>query len=194
MVQIDINDIPEEGLTLDYYASREPWLKAVVARAVGDRARPGDEAHVVLTLVRAGEQVSMTGGGYFHFHPTCDRCLKVFDLDQQLPIHLLFTPRERLASAAAERAAAAREEVELTVEDLDVGSYEGRKLDVETVIAEQIALAQPMQWICSTECRGLCSTCGADLNAGPCRCPQSAGGFPFRALKEGPFPAKKGKK
>jgi uncharacterized protein len=38
---------------------------------------------------------------------------------------------------------------------------------------EQIYLELPMKPVCREACRGLCPTCGADLNAGSCACAAS---------------------
>ncbi|MGH7499129.1 MAG: YceD family protein [Gemmatimonadales bacterium] len=48
-------------------------------------------------------------------------------------------------------------------------------IDVSAVIREELALAVPTHLLlCSEGCAGLCSRCGADLNAGPCACRTSA--------------------
>jgi uncharacterized protein len=43
-------------------------------------------------------------------------------------------------------------------------------LDVEALVRDALVLALPMAARCSTECRGLCPGCGADLRVEPCRC------------------------
>lgn len=43
-------------------------------------------------------------------------------------------------------------------------------VDVRPAVREEIALAAPTYALCREDCRGLCQRCGADLNAGPCRC------------------------
>jgi uncharacterized protein len=44
-------------------------------------------------------------------------------------------------------------------------------VDVADVVREELALAaQAHLLLCRDDCAGLCPKCGADLNAGPCRC------------------------
>lgn len=44
-------------------------------------------------------------------------------------------------------------------------------VDLTNVVREELALATPTNLLlCRDECAGLCSQCGADLNAGPCAC------------------------
>ncbi|NWG12108.1 MAG: DUF177 domain-containing protein [Acidobacteria bacterium] len=64
------------------------------------------------------------------------------------------------------------EEIELKYEDMDIGFYDGVRLDVDLMVAEQIELSLPMKLVCRDECRGLCYRCGRDLNDGPCGCAQ----------------------
>ena len=42
------------------------------------------------------------------------------------------------------------------------------------VILPELALEVPAFVLCRDDCAGLCPTCGADLNAGPCACVRSA--------------------
>jgi uncharacterized protein len=44
-------------------------------------------------------------------------------------------------------------------------------IDIRDVVREELALAVPTRLLlCREECAGLCLSCGADLNAGPCGC------------------------
>ncbi|MCL5736051.1 MAG: DUF177 domain-containing protein [Actinobacteria bacterium] len=44
-------------------------------------------------------------------------------------------------------------------------------VDVGALAREATMLSLPNRIVCSPECRGLCQTCGHDLNMGPCDCP-----------------------
>lgn len=43
-------------------------------------------------------------------------------------------------------------------------------VDVSEAVREEIALRASAFPLCGEDCKGLCPTCGADLNAGPCGC------------------------
>jgi uncharacterized protein len=44
-------------------------------------------------------------------------------------------------------------------------------IDIRDIAREELALAVPTRLLlCREDCAGLCLTCGADLNAGPCGC------------------------
>jgi uncharacterized protein len=48
----------------------------------------------------------------------------------------------------------------------------GTEIDLEPMLRDAVALALPLRPLCRPECRGLCASCGADLNLGPCDCKQ----------------------
>lgn len=50
----------------------------------------------------------------------------------------------------------------------------GDELDVATWASDAIVLSMPHKILCREDCRGLCPSCGQDLNAGPCQCPPPA--------------------
>ena len=44
---------------------------------------------------------------------------------------------------------------------------EHHELDLSEPVREAISLAEPIRPLCRPDCRGLCATCGADLNSDP---------------------------
>lgn len=77
----------------------------------------------------------------------------------------------RAARAAASPAEGAdSEEIELVEEDLGVISLVDPVLETRPIVIEQIHLGIPMKPLCREDCKGLCGTCGGDLNEGPCGC------------------------
>jgi len=63
---------------------------------------------------------------------------------------------------------------ELFVRDSEEGEtypIGGDHIDLEPLARETVVLALPMAPLCRADCAGLCPTCGADLNRGPCGCP-----------------------
>lgn len=182
MSTIRVADIPDEGLHLEFHATRDAWVRDTLHHALHEQFLPDDNAQVTLTLVRAGEEhISLIGGLYVHMHAVCDRCLKEFPVDQQIPLHMILAPTQ--SGEELESGKAWKEEG--TADDDDecqFGLYQGGEIDLRRIITEQVVLAQPMQSLCVPTCRGLCDHCGQDLNEGPCACvPQPAGG-PFSKL------------
>ncbi|MDO4458614.1 MAG: DUF177 domain-containing protein [Clostridia bacterium] len=44
------------------------------------------------------------------------------------------------------------------------------ELDLDELIYSDIILEMPVKFLCRDDCKGLCPTCGANLNQGPCEC------------------------
>ncbi|HVS16206.1 MAG TPA: DUF177 domain-containing protein [Thermoanaerobaculia bacterium] len=96
----------------------------------------------------------------------CDRCLE--------PVVLPVRERFQMLAVKVGQEGEVVEELELKQEDLDVVVV-GEELDTDPLVIEQIQLNVPMKPLCSESCRGLCPTCGGDLNRGACGCPAPEG-------------------
>ncbi len=105
----------------------------------------------------------------------CSRCLTPVRFSRSPEVSWLFAPAHR-------RAEVAEEETELGKGELDVVFYDELQLPFDPFIEEQLQLEIPMKPLCREGCRGLCSRCGADLNAGPCGC-QDPGDDRWKALR-----------
>ena len=55
-------------------------------------------------------------------------------------------------------------------DDLETSYYRDDQIDLNELLREQFYLALPMKPLCLEDCRGLCSQCGTNLNAGACGC------------------------
>lgn len=52
----------------------------------------------------------------------------------------------------------------------DVFPLEGDGVDVSDVVETCMILDMDTKFLCRDDCKGLCPTCGKDLNDGPCNC------------------------
>jgi len=55
-------------------------------------------------------------------------------------------------------------------------------IDLEPLAREALLIELPLAPLCSPDCRGLCPTCGADLNTDSCGCPEPQGDPRWQAL------------
>lgn len=67
-----------------------------------------------------------------------------------------------------------------------------RAIDFEPLIIAALLLEFPLIPLCDDDCKGLCPTCGADLNEGPCGCSdpanvKEAGAEGSEPARENPF-------
>jgi len=55
-------------------------------------------------------------------------------------------------------------------DDPDVFPLEGDCVDVDEIVRTLFLLNMDTKFLCSDDCKGLCSKCGKNLNDGPCDC------------------------
>ena len=113
------------------------------------------------------------------FKGRCSRCTEEYSFTLDKPFEFVLTPDPTKAERRAE---------ELRRDDLGISYYSAEEIDLEPLIAEQVILALPTRPLCSDDCRGLCSQCGANLNKEACACDAERGDprmAIFRSLKVG---------
>jgi uncharacterized protein len=114
---------------------------------------------------RAGEEIRINGTLSTTVEIACSRCLEPARIGIDKPFDLFF--RERDENMFDED-----EEVELDDKDTRTAFFTGTKLAICDILREQVLLALPMKVLCKVDCKGLCPTCGTNLNSGRCECPK----------------------
>ena len=100
----------------------------------------------------------------------CSRCLAEYTFSEESQVCLRLHPHTRRPAIPAVRGAKPEEDLELQEGDLDVVYYDEPMLPIESIVREQVLIAQPMKPLCRLDCRGLCVTCGKDRNSTDCSC------------------------
>ena len=67
-----------------------------------------------------------------------------------------------------------RELYELHARDGETYPLKGDRIDLEPLARDSLLLELPLAPLCRDDCAGLCPTCGADRNTGPCGCEEEA--------------------
>jgi uncharacterized protein len=158
-MKIAIDDIKASPKELSY-AEEVEELNARLGRGVRDYRLPA-ALTVHLTHYRAGLELFFHGALHARVLGTCARCLEEYVFGLDYPFAFVLMPR----AAAGPRQAA------LSPEDMALSYYDRDEIDLAPLVHEQAILALPTRPLCREACRGLCSRCGANLNAGPCACP-----------------------
>jgi uncharacterized protein len=157
-MRVAIRTIPKDGLPLEYQA--DPTPLDLVEEGIGFDGPIG----VRLRVTKQDETVRLAGLVEAPAVLRCVRCLTEFRFPLRLPVSAEYTPKPLVPAPARS------EEYGLTREELDVRYYEGEELEADDLVREQILLSFPMHPLCRPDCRGLCPSCGQDLNEGSCGC------------------------
>jgi uncharacterized protein len=83
-----------------------------------------------------------------------------------------------------DRVVAASDQYFRTVPDEDGYSIVEGSIDLTGPAQDEVALALPVAPLCKKDCKGLCPTCGTDLNSAPCEGHGDDSDSPFASLKD----------
>jgi uncharacterized protein len=143
------------------------------------------EPLVSLSPLRLAGELSRIEGGYaltarlaYDGQLECSRCLAPYAFREDEEFTLLLYPRPGQPGGA--------KDVELDRADLDTQYYDPHQpaLELSPIAEERVQMALPMKPLCRADCRGLCPTCGKDLNLGPCACVRDAVDPRWEALRD----------
>jgi len=128
---------------------------------------------VDLTARSVGEGVYLRGRLRTTVRHACRRCLTSVDVDVDDIVDLLFEPLGPDDDGAEGEVYPLPER--------------GDELDLSEAVREQLLLRAPEFALCSEACKGLCPSCGTDLNTDSCECVPVQAESPWDALKNVKF-------
>ncbi|MEK7395401.1 MAG: DUF177 domain-containing protein [Candidatus Poribacteria bacterium] len=88
----------------------------------------------------------------------CGRCLEPVLIKLNAVSEVQYSPLPRLARDK--------------IDDIGIGYYSEEYIDISGEIGESLLLELPMTVLCYDDCKGLCLSCGKNLNSGACNCPK----------------------
>ena len=132
------------------------------------------ECHAELS--KTDEVVLLVGRYSITLKTSCNRCLTSVELPLENEFEL------NLVSEANQVAPEGDLEISISIPDVDV--YQNEEIFLSRYFEDQLLLDLPYTILCSEECEGMCSVCGANWNLTDCNCEQQTGNNPFSALKD----------
>jgi uncharacterized protein len=171
---VKIEQIHETGLKLDEPVSLE-LLQEVLAgagRETGFQATRPSTLHAFLRKVSGG--VLVQGNLSVHLEAPCKRCL--VDVAVELPVSFLLNlvPKSLVRGEETgdeeDKGDQGETAGSFELEDADEEVFDGKKIDLDPIVREQVLLALPMNAVCREDCKGLCAQCGQNLNEKQCGC------------------------
>jgi uncharacterized protein len=153
MLSFDIRSLEHHGVAVDATLAPDDTIWQ------DDDPRPSGPLHVTGRL-------STAGAGRFYWHGRiegdvvmpCRRCLNDATSHVAAEEHVIFVDAD-----------------DDEADNPDVYTLDARadEIDLRRAIREQWLLAVPAFVLCEETCKGVCPTCGTDLNTGECECPPS---------------------
>ncbi len=99
------------------------------------------------------EGILVTGQVLAKMEARCARCLDELPGDLEVRVCELFAGPDHLPEKGE-----------------DIYEVSGTNIDLEPMVRDALALALPLNPLCSADCKGLCSGCGVNLNITECTC------------------------
>lgn len=166
-MKIHFEEIPDTGLNLE--VSDSAWFPE------GDWIRVGP-LRVELFLSRQEQRVILDGRLMFTSRFACDCCLESYDDVQDSRFRIDF---EYLANNDPYWLT---EDHQCPESEMDVVVLREPEIDIDATLAQQVLLLLPVKRLCSESCKGLCPSCGQNLNKGTCTCHDQERESPFQVL------------
>jgi len=172
---VKVESIPSNGLQL-----KNEWDIRTIEEILQQDAnifKSCSPLSLNLSFSLLGEKIILEGSFQTTIIINCVSCLSEYKQSLEVDFRYILWPQ----STAADEA-----EQELQQEDMEIGYYQGGAVDLRPFVSEQIYLALPQNPHCQERCRGLCPTCGANLNEKQCACPvtDQVKDSPFSVLKK----------
>lgn len=123
------------------------------AEFLGETYRFLKPLKIVGEIYNNGQTLSLKANVRGSMHTECSRCLKDIEVDVDFDIDELLSRAE-----------------EGKEPDEDIILFDGYEIDIDEIVADNFLLNIMGRYLCKEDCKGLCRTCGKDLNEGPCDC------------------------
>jgi uncharacterized protein len=120
---------------------------------------------VDLRVTRDEEIIMVDGQISAPLRVACSRCVEECAYPVSASLHLFLAPADDDRPEGVHQ---------LHADELEQLYYRQGGLETNDVVREQLLLAIPMRVLCRPACRGLCPSCGHNLNEGSCDCPPPA--------------------
>jgi uncharacterized protein len=176
---VKIEEIHEDGLVLDQAVSERTLADALTQQGHDTGFRAGGPAPFKVSLRKISGGVLLQGELAANLTAPCKRCLRdvAVELPVQFTLNLVPAPKVSLEDAGLDGEGAEDPKSQqrdsggsFALRDADREYFDGRTIDLDPIVQEQVLLALPVSVVCKDDCKGLCPVCGQDLNEKECGC------------------------
>jgi uncharacterized protein len=149
-LKINVGNLPKEGSMLEFcFKEADVSVKEVIGNTF-----------VKFIVCKNGNSYEVKGFMEYGFSLVCSRCLKEITQHKKKEFNLEFKEK----SSYDDKGKSGRKTGEIKNEFV----VENSCLDLGSFLRDEIILSIALKPLCSEECRGLCSVCGANLNESIC--------------------------
>ncbi len=163
-MKLRIDDITAESRSISFAEPEQDINRALVSGPIHEYRllRP---ICVDLSYYRAGMELFLEGAIDAQTSANCARCAEEFTTSAHRSFRYVLAPK----------AVSDQDGADPRSEDLEFSLYEGDYVDLSPLVREQVLLALAERPLCREDCKGLCASCGANLNEALCGCTKQQG-------------------
>jgi uncharacterized protein len=174
-MRVNIDEIKEDGLRRSWDLTGE----AVDEMVSGDRAgyRAQGPMHVEGRLSKLDRRVVFEGQARARLQAPCSRCLGGVTVEVPVAYRLDYVPEDEVMGRGSMRDHEdddgrhdGRPRGTFRTDEVNEETYQGKVIDLDPMLREQLLLALPGYPVCRDDCKGLCTVCGTNLNERDCGC------------------------
>lgn len=157
-MRIDIGRLKKEAVVYEVAFSPE-YIKGEIEEDLRFDAASGE-----VTFKMVGDSVLATGKMESTAYLPCSRCLTEVKFPILVDVDLCYLP------IAMQPKESDSDEIEIAANDPDVCYYKKSGITPDNDLREVLLAEAPVIVHCSEDCKGLCGSCGINLNEASCDC------------------------
>jgi uncharacterized protein len=178
-MRITVSHIPPGGYHFEFTekAGSFPVLAQMMEKGEVEFLSP--VTGEISALVMGDDLVEIKGRIMASLAFECGRCLERFqiELKRTFAIDFVKEPDKPADSSDGE------DDYEIMETDIGTEYFTGDVIELSDTLQEQLVMNLPPHPLCSDGCKGLCPSCGTNLNSSSCSCTPKQGHPAFAALK-----------
>ena len=188
VMRVKIEEIRDQGLQLN----ESLGLEQLGTTLEGSGFRATEPLAVSAHLRRVSGGVLLNAKFTEHVETVCKRCLAETTLSLPVAFTINLVPKslargedvlDESELEEKDRQQGAESGGSFALDKTDEEVFDGKVIDLEPIVREQLLLALPMNAVCREDCKGLCGQCGQNLNEKQCDCQEQRVDPRFAALK-----------
>ena len=167
--EFDISEIGENGLHIK--SEQAPTFLSDISNSLHSVENIKFDSNLCIdaNIYKDHKQIVLNGSLSLQYVSPCSRCFTDVKLQINPDLNLILVPNNE-------------DEFEFE-NDTVVSSYSGHTIDITDYLAEMVSVSFPVKILCNQDCKGLCLTCGVDLNEDSCACKENWISPDFAVLK-----------
>ncbi len=174
---VKIEEIQEPGLSLKEDIKPEVLTEALTDSADFKLVKSGP---LEVQFRKIDGQVHVKGGFAVSLTAPCKRCATDVPVNENVKFNLRMivevptavveddAPKGKKGRKEEPRYDHEAETASFELDEIDAEPFDGKKIDMNPIVREQVLLALPVSVLCKDSCKGLCLICGGDLNVEDC--------------------------